>query len=99
MAELGVPAVLMHAQGDPRTMQLAPSYDNVALDVYDHLEERLAAARAAGIEQLVIDPGIGFGKSFAHNLEVLSQLTLVSWAWRSAAGGPFAQGLYRGVNR
>jgi dihydropteroate synthase len=76
VADLGVPAILMHAQGDPRTMQLSPTYENVALDVYDHLEERVAAARAAGIEQLVIDPGIGFGKSFAHNLEVLSQLTL-----------------------
>lgn len=76
IAELGVPAVLMHAQGDPRTMQLAPKYDNVALDVYDHLEERVATARAAGIEQVIVDPGIGFGKSFGHNLEILGQLTL-----------------------
>ena len=75
-AETGLPVVLMHAQGDPRTMQLSPSYDDVALDVYDHLEERLHAATAAGIAQLCIDPGIGFGKTFQHNLEVLSQLTL-----------------------
>jgi len=76
VAELGLPVVLMHAQGDPRTMQLSPKYDDVALDVYDHLEERVAAARAAGIEHICVDPGIGFGKSFQHNLEVLSQLTL-----------------------
>ena len=76
VAGLGVPVVLMHAQGDPRTMQLSPSYDNVALDVYDHLEERLAAARAAGIRHVAIDPGIGFGKTFQHNLDILSQLTL-----------------------
>jgi dihydropteroate synthase len=75
-AETGLPVVLMHAQGDPKTMQLSPVYDNVALDVYDHLEERVAAARAAGIRNLCIDPGIGFGKSFQHNLEILSQLTL-----------------------
>jgi dihydropteroate synthase len=76
VAETGLPVVLMHAQGDPRTMQLNPVYDDVALDVYDHLEERVAAARAAGIKEICIDPGIGFGKTFRHNLDILSQLTL-----------------------
>jgi dihydropteroate synthase len=77
-AELDCPVVLMHAQGDPKTMQLAPSYADVALDVYDELEARIGACVAAGIsrKRIVIDPGIGFGKSFRHNLDLLHQLTL-----------------------
>jgi dihydropteroate synthase len=68
----------MHAQGDPRTMQLNPVYDDVALDVFDALAGRIEACRAAGIgrERLIADPGIGFGKSFRHNLDLLRQLTL-----------------------
>ncbi len=79
VAELGCPVVLMHAQGDPRTMQLNPSYDDVALDVYDALEERIAACTAAGIAtgNIVVDPGIGFGKTFRHNLDILGQLTIL----------------------
>jgi dihydropteroate synthase len=78
VAELGCPVVLMHAQGDPRTMQLNPHYDDVALDVYDHLEKRIDACVAAGISQvkIAIDPGIGFGKTFRHNLDLLNQITL-----------------------
>ncbi|MBI3674872.1 MAG: dihydropteroate synthase, partial [Rhizobiales bacterium] len=78
IAELACPVVLMHAQGDPRTMQLQPRYDDVALDVYDQLAARVAEAVAAGIrrELIVVDPGIGFGKTFTHNLELLQQLTL-----------------------
>jgi dihydropteroate synthase len=70
--------VLMHMQGNPATMQLAPSYDDVVLDVYDQLEARIAAAQAAGIalERIVIDPGIGFGKTVEHNLALLSHLSL-----------------------
>ena len=78
VAELRVPVVLMHAQGDPRTMQLNPHYDDVALDVYDQLEQRVMACVQAGISRshIAIDPGIGFGKTFRHNLELLNQLTL-----------------------
>ena len=78
MAEADCPVVLMHAQGDPRTMQLSPSYADVALDVFDALEARVAACVAAGIarERLIADPGIGFGKSFRHNLDLLHQFTL-----------------------
>jgi dihydropteroate synthase len=78
VAELQVPVVLMHAQGDPRTMQLSPHYDDVALDVYDQLEQRVLACVQAGIprSRLAIDPGIGFGKTFRHNLEILNQITL-----------------------
>jgi len=78
VAELKIPVVLMHAQGDPRTMQLNPHYDDVALDVYDQLEQRIMACVGAGIPRshIAVDPGIGFGKTFRHNLELLNQLTL-----------------------
>ena len=72
------PVVLMHIRGEPRTMQQAPAYDDVVLDVYDNLAARIAAAQAAGIAlaRIVIDPGIGFGKTVAHNLALLDQLGL-----------------------
>ena len=78
VARAGAPVILMHAQGEPRTMQLAPKYDDVALDVYDSLRASIEHAVAAGIDKsrIVIDPGIGFGKNFKHNLDVLRQLTL-----------------------
>lgn len=78
VAKAGLPVVLMHAQGNPRTMQLAPKYDDVALDVYDGLSAQIEKAVAAGIplSHICIDPGIGFGKSFRHNLELMQQLTL-----------------------
>jgi dihydropteroate synthase len=68
----------MHAQGDPKTMQLNPRYDDVVLDVYDALEQRIKAAETAGIARhnICIDPGIGFGKTFLHNLQLLSGLSL-----------------------
>jgi dihydropteroate synthase len=70
--------VLMHMQGEPATMQQAPAYDDVVLDVYDALETRIAAALAAGIalNRIVVDPGIGFGKTVAHNLALLAGLSL-----------------------
>jgi dihydropteroate synthase len=78
-AELGCPVVLMHAQGDPKTMQDNPVYDDVALDVFDMLAGRIAACEVAGIprERIAIDPGIGFGKTFAHNLALLNQLPVL----------------------
>jgi dihydropteroate synthase len=78
-AESGLPVVLMHAQGDPRTMQDKPTYADVALDVCDYLAARIAACEAAGIprSRLIVDPGIGFGKTLAHNLALLSSLSLL----------------------
>jgi dihydropteroate synthase len=77
-AETGLGVVLMHAKGDPKTMQQGPQYEDVALEVFDFLEHRIGACLAAGIgrERLMADPGIGFGKTLQHNLELLSQLTL-----------------------
>ncbi len=74
----GAPICLMHAQGDPRTMQESPCYEDVLLDVYDYLEARLQLALDAGIEraQIILDPGIGFGKTAAHNLALINGLSL-----------------------
>ncbi|MGQ0566801.1 MAG: dihydropteroate synthase [Gemmobacter sp.] len=73
-----VPMVLMHAQGAPATMQDDPRYGDVVLDVYDALAARVEAAVAAGIarDRIVIDPGIGFGKTVAHNLALVRGLSL-----------------------
>ena len=78
VAAAQVPLVLMHARGTPATMQDAPLYDDVLLDVYDWLERRIAVAEAAGIARgrIVVDPGIGFGKTVAHNLALIRGLSL-----------------------
>jgi dihydropteroate synthase len=77
-ADLGLPVILMHALGDPKTMQDDPRYDDVLTDVYDYLEGRIAAAEAAGIarNKIAIDPGIGFGKTLRHNLDLMAGLAL-----------------------
>lgn len=77
-AQAGVPVCVMHAQGDPATMQNEPQYENVLLDVYDFLARRVAELEDTGIlrEQIVIDPGIGFGKTQTHNLTLLRNLSL-----------------------
>jgi dihydropteroate synthase len=78
VAKAKCPVVLMHAQGAPKTMQLNPKYDDVLLDVYDGLEARVVAAEVAGIsrERICVDPGIGFGKTFAQNLQLMAGLSL-----------------------
>ncbi len=79
VASAGVPILLMHHQGRPETMQQNPSYPRGALvEVYLWLEVRIAAAEAAGIarENILVDPGIGFGKTVAHNLELMNGLAM-----------------------
>jgi len=75
-AELQVAVCLMHMQGEPRTMQESPQYDNVVVDVAAFLEERIAACVEAGISEdlVVVDPGFGFGKTHVHNVELLANL-------------------------
>ena len=75
-ATLGVPVVLMHMSGEPRSMQDDPRYDDVVAEVHRFLAERIFAAELAGIpkKNLVADPGFGFGKTTAHNLELLARL-------------------------
>lgn len=92
VAEAGAPVVLMHMQGDPGTMQQNPTYEDAALDVFDWLEKRVAACLAAGVplERICVDPGVGFGKTTAHNLEVLRHTALYH-----ALGGPVLIGVSR----
>lgn len=73
-----VPVCVMHAQGDPATMQNDPHYDDVLLDVFDWLEERIEYLERQGIprSRIIADPGIGFGKTDAHNLALLQRISL-----------------------
>lgn len=75
-ARSGAGVVIMHMQGNPRTMQADPAYDDVVADVADFLQQRVRAVVESGVEpsHIVVDPGIGFGKTFEHNLALLSEL-------------------------
>lgn len=92
VANSGVPVVLMHYKGDPQTMQVDPRYDDALLDVFDWLEARVNACVAAGIarDKIILDPGIGFGKTVRHNLEILNGLSLFH-----ALGCPILLGVSR----
>lgn len=76
VANAGLEVCLMHMQGQPHDMQRAPQYDHVITDIYQFLEQRIQACEARGIlrEQIMVDPGFGFGKTLSHNLQLLSQL-------------------------
>ncbi len=74
VAQLGVPYVLMHMLGDPQTMQQKPQYKNVTLDVFDALSFKLKELHRAGINDIIVDPGFGFGKNRAHNFQLLREL-------------------------
>jgi dihydropteroate synthase len=76
-AATGAAFVAMHMQGEPGTMQRDPHYDDVVAEVRDHLVARADAARAAGVAEVWIDPGIGFGKTLAHNLDLLANLDVL----------------------
>ncbi len=78
VAEKAAPVVLMHMQGEPGTMQQNPSYEDAALDVFDWLEERVDTCVKAGVplERIAVDPGVGFGKTVEHNLDVLRHTAL-----------------------
>ena len=79
VADAGCPVVLMHMLGEPKTMQREPHYDDVTQEVRDFLGERAEYANAAGVaaENIVLDPGIGFGKTLAHNLTLLRRLDAI----------------------
>jgi len=92
VAESGAYLCLMHMQGEPRTMQLDPRYDDVVSEVAAFLEERLGVAVAAGIaeERVCLDPGIGFGKTVEHNFELIRRLGELT-----ALGRPVLVGISR----
>ena len=91
-SDCGVPVCLMHMQGEPRTMQQHPHYENLVAEVIQFLQERVRTCEAAGIsrERLLIDPGFGFGKTLEHNLVLLRQLREIS-----VLGFPLLVGLSR----
>ena len=92
IAESGAYLCLMHMQGEPRTMQLDPHYDDVVSEVAAFLEERLRAAVAAGVaeDRVCLDPGIGFGKTVEHNFELIRRLDELT-----ALGRPVLVGISR----
>lgn len=75
-AETGLPICLMHIQGEPKTMQQEPHYDDLFADIGDYFERRILACAAVGIarDKLILDPGFGFGKTLQHNLQLLNQM-------------------------
>lgn len=76
VADFGVPVVIMHMQGTPRTMQSNPHYDSLIEEILDSLKESIGIAKSAGVDEnkIIVDPGIGFGKTVRHNLEILNRL-------------------------
>lgn len=74
VAALEVPFIAMHMQGTPRTMQQHPVYEDVAMDVLDYFIRKIAALEQAGIRDIIIDPGFGFGKTLEHNYQLLGKL-------------------------
>ncbi len=73
-AEFHCPVVVMHMQGKPKTMQTDPRYNDVIEDIKIFFKERIAVARAEGVTEIILDPGIGFGKTLEHNLTILKRL-------------------------
>ena len=77
VASLNVPFIAMHMQGTPDTMQDKPTYENVATEVVDYFIQKTTACKEAGINDLIIDPGFGFGKTITHNFQLLKQLEVL----------------------
>ena len=69
-----VPVVIMHMLGEPRTMQVKPEYNDVVRDVFEYLKKQTENARAAGVKQIIVDPGVGFGKTVEHNLLLIKHI-------------------------
>ncbi|MBS1764635.1 MAG: dihydropteroate synthase [Bacteroidetes bacterium] len=74
VAALNVPYILMHRQGVPQTMQINPVYENVTLEIIQYFSKRIEVCRNAGIKDIIIDPGFGFGKNIQHNYTLLREL-------------------------
>jgi dihydropteroate synthase len=73
--QLNVPYIIMHMKGDPRTMQHNPVYDDIVADILKWFAERIFRLRSAGVKDIIIDPGFGFGKTLDHNFELLRRLS------------------------
>src|SRR5690606_34701970 len=79
VAELQVPYVLMHMQGTPKNMQQNPVYENVTLEVNQFLSEKIIELKELGINDIILDPGFGFGKSVAHNYELFRNMEVIGF--------------------
>jgi dihydropteroate synthase len=88
--KLNVPYIMMHMNGNPRTMQKSPAYDDVVADILKWFGERIFRLRSAGVKDIIIDPGFGFGKTSEHNFEMLRRLNDFS-----VAGLPIMVGISR----
>lgn len=89
-ASANTPYICMHMQGTPDSMQENPQYENVTLEVLDYLVQKLAVCRAAGIKDVIVDPGFGFGKSIRHNFTLLKEMSALQ-----ILGVPILAGLSR----
>lgn len=74
VADLGVPYILMHMQGQPKTMQLQPNYGEVSLEILDFFIQEIGILRGLGVLDIIVDPGFGFGKTIAHNYQILKKM-------------------------
>lgn len=79
VADLKVPYILMHMQGTPKDMQLNPHYDNVVLEVNQFFSEKIKELKSYGINDIILDPGFGFGKTIEHNYELMKHLELIGF--------------------
>ena len=86
-----IPFVIHHMQGNPKTMQKNPKYKNVILDIYDFFEKKIKFIRSKGIKHnnIILDPGIGFGKNLKHNITLLKKYFYFSLTWFSCNVGNF----------
>jgi dihydropteroate synthase len=91
----------MHMLGEPGTMQDAPHYEDAALDVYDYLADRVMAVETAGVarSRIAVDPGIGFGKTRLHNVEILARLSLYQGLGCAVTLGVSRKSLIAGLDR
>jgi dihydropteroate synthase len=89
-AEFDMALVIMHSKGEPKTMQNNPEYEDVLSEIVEFLDKQVTYARRVGVQSIIVDPGIGFGKTLDHNIEILSQLKVLQ-RW----GGPVLIGASR----
>ncbi len=75
IAKLDVPYIIMHMQGNPKTMQNNPKYQNVTEEIYSYFEQKINKLHRLGVKNIIIDPGIGFGKTIKHNYQILNNLS------------------------
>ena len=90
VSEFNAAMILMHIKGKPKTMQVSPEYSHVIAEVYDYLEKQSSIAAKHGIEKIIVDPGIGFGKKLEHNLSLINRID-----YFSSLGFPILIGLSR----